>query len=157
VLHPGLKWKCLEKAWRGRPSWISQAQVEVKKLWLEYADITVTTKDTESLRVEDNARWMDDDLLSDFSDVDNDVSTDEYQKWCEEGRQSNVYKSLEFWSTQRQKQAYPRLSRMVRILFTIPAMSDEPECVFLSAGLMTTPHRGRLSARAIGEAQCVKS
>jgi hypothetical protein len=23
--------------------------------------------------------------------------------------------------------------------------------------LMTTPHRGRLSARAIGEAQCVKS
>ncbi|KAG9994666.1 hypothetical protein KCU78_g18313, partial [Aureobasidium melanogenum] len=157
VLHPGLKWKWLEKAWRGRPSWISQARVEVKKLWLEYANIIVTTEDTESLRVEDNARWMDDDLLSDFSDIENDASTDEYQKWCEEGRQPNVYRPLEFWSTQRQKQTYPRLSRMARDLFTIPAMSDEPERIFSSAGLMTTPHRGRLSARAIGEAQCVKS
>jgi hypothetical protein len=46
---------------------------------------------------------MDDDLLSDFSDVGNDASTDEYQKWCEEGRQPNVYRPLEFWSTQRQK------------------------------------------------------
>jgi hypothetical protein len=36
-------------------------------------------------------------------------------------------------------------------------MSDEPERIFSSAGLMTTPRRGRLSARTIGEAQCVKS
>jgi hypothetical protein len=86
----------VEKAWRGRPSWISRARVEVDKLWLEYADITVTTEDTESIRVEDNARYMDDDLLSDFSDVENDASTDEYQKWCEEGRQPNEYRPLEF-------------------------------------------------------------
>jgi hypothetical protein len=99
VLHPGLKWKWLEKAWPGRPSWISRARVEVNKLWLEYADITVTTKDTESLRVEDNARWMDDDLLSDFSDVENDAPTDSYQRWCEEVRQLNEYRPLEFWST----------------------------------------------------------
>jgi hypothetical protein len=62
VLHPSLKWKWLEKALRGRPSWISRARVGVKKLWLKHADITVTTEDTESLRVEDNARWMDEDL-----------------------------------------------------------------------------------------------
>jgi hypothetical protein len=36
-------------------------------------------------------------------------------------------------------------------------MSDEPERIFSSAGLMTTPHRGRLSARAIGKTQCVKT
>jgi hypothetical protein len=41
---------------------------------------------------------------------------------------------------------------MARDLFTIPVMLDELERIFLSAGLMTTPHRGRLSARAIGEA-----
>jgi hypothetical protein len=29
---------------------------------------------------------MDDDLLSDFSDVENDASTDSYEKWCEEVR-----------------------------------------------------------------------
>jgi hypothetical protein len=45
---------------------------------------------------------------------------------------------------------------MARDPFTILAMLDEPERVFLSAGLMITPYRGRLSARAIGEAQCVK-
>jgi hypothetical protein len=46
---------------------------------------------------------------------------------------------------------------MAKDLFTIPAMSVELERIFSSAGLMTTSHRGRLSARAIGEAQCVKS
>jgi hypothetical protein len=46
---------------------------------------------------------------------------------------------------------------MARDLFTIPAMSDEPGRIFSGAGLMTTPHRGRLSARATGEAQCVDS
>jgi hypothetical protein len=45
-----------------------------------------------------------------------------------------------------------RLTLVTRDLFTIPAMSDESERIFSSAGLMTTPHRGRLSARAIGEA-----
>jgi hypothetical protein len=46
---------------------------------------------------------------------------------------------------------------MARDLFTIPAMSDELERVFSSAGLMVTPLRGRLSAKAIGQTQCVKS
>jgi hypothetical protein len=46
---------------------------------------------------------------------------------------------------------------MARDLFAILAMLDELERIFSSAGLMTTPHRGRLSAQAIGEAQCVKS
>jgi hypothetical protein len=45
-------------------------------LWLEYLEIVVTTEDTTSLMVND-ARWMDDDLLSDFSDLEGDY-TDEY-------------------------------------------------------------------------------
>jgi hypothetical protein len=42
---------------------------------------------------------MDDDLPSDSSDVENDAFTDGYQKWCEAGRQPNLYRPLEFWST----------------------------------------------------------
>jgi hypothetical protein len=99
---------------------------------------------------------MDDDLLSDFSDLDNSTG-DEYVRRCEEGRQPKEFRPLEFWSTQRQRESYPRLSKMARDLFTIPAMSDEPERVFSSAGLMVTPSRGRLSAKAIGQTQCVKS
>jgi hypothetical protein len=46
---------------------------------------------------------------------------------------------------------------MARDLFTILAMLDKLERIFSSAGLITTPYRGRLSARAIREAQFVKS
>jgi hypothetical protein len=46
---------------------------------------------------------------------------------------------------------------MARDLCTITATSDEPGRIFSGAGLMTTPHRGRLSARATGGPQCVDS
>ena len=156
VLHPGLKWKWLEKAWKDRPQWIKEAKNNVQMLWSEYASLPVTDEDLQSAMPEDNARWMDDDFLSDFSDLDNSTG-DEYVRWCEEGRQPKEFRPLEFWSTQRQRESYPRLSKMARDLFTIPAMSDEPERVFSSAGLMVTPLRGRLSAKAIGQTQCVKS
>jgi hypothetical protein len=61
------------------------------------------------------------------------------------------------WSTQQQRESHPRLSKIARDLFTIPAMSGEPERIFSSAGLMVTPLRGRLSAKAIGQTQCDKS
>ncbi|THV84951.1 hypothetical protein D6D29_02746 [Aureobasidium pullulans] len=136
VLHPRLKWKWLKKAWKHRQGWLNRARTSVRNLWLEYANIEVTDEDLKSTRVEDNARWMDEDLLSDFSDLEDDKSNDEYSRWCDEGRQPNEFRPLEFWSSKRQKQCYPRLARMARDLFTIPAMSDEPERVFSSAGLM---------------------
>ncbi|CAD0011781.1 unnamed protein product [Aureobasidium pullulans] len=46
---------------------------------------------------------------------------------------------------------------MARDLFTIPAMSDEPERVFSSCGNMVTPQRGKLTGEAIEESQCIKS
>ncbi|CAC9885918.1 unnamed protein product [Aureobasidium pullulans] len=156
VLHPGLKWKYIEKVWRDRPAWIVQARRNVEDLWQEYASLPITEEDKQSAMVEDNARWMDDDMLSEFSDVGEETN-DEYIRWNEEGRLPKEFRPLEFWSTKRQRETYPRLSKMARDLFTIPAMSDEPERVFSSAGLMVTPLRGKLSARAIGQTQCVKS
>jgi hypothetical protein len=76
---------------------------------------------------------------------------------CFEGRVPDVYHPLEFWSKPRIKHTYPRLSRMARDLFTIPAMSDEPERVFSSCGNMVTTQREDLSAEAIEEAQCIKN
>jgi hypothetical protein len=46
---------------------------------------------------------------------------------------------------------------MAKDLFSIPAMSDKLERVFSSAGLIVTPLRGWLSAKTIGQTQCVKS
>jgi hypothetical protein len=71
VLHPRLKWKWLEKAWKDRPQWIKQAKNNVQMLWSEYASLPVTDEDLQSAMPEDNARWMDNDLLSDFLDLDN--------------------------------------------------------------------------------------
>jgi hypothetical protein len=45
----------------------------------------------------------------------------------------------------------------LRDLFTIPAMSDEPERVFSSCGNMVTAQRGNPSDEAIEEAQCIKN
>jgi hypothetical protein len=52
---------------------------------------------------------------------------------------------------------YPRLSRMAIDLFSIPAMSSEPERIFSLAGHMVTVQRGRLQADIIGAAQCISS
>jgi hypothetical protein len=80
------------------------------------------------------------------------LDTNEYAKWCSKGRVPNVYYPLKFWSKARIKYTYPRLSRMARDLFTIPAMSNEPKRVFSSCGNMVTTQRGNLSAKAIKEA-----
>jgi hypothetical protein len=55
------------------------------------------------------------------------------------------------------RQKYPRLSKMARDLFLIPAMSNEPERTFSAAGDTVVPQRKRLSADAISEAQCIRS
>jgi hypothetical protein len=83
--------------------------------------------------------------------------TDEYAKWCFEGRVPDVYHPLEFWSKPRIKHTYARLSRMAHDLFTVPAMSDEPERVFFSCGNIVTAQRGSPSADAIEETQWLKS
>ncbi|KAM4060575.1 transposase-like protein [Hirsutella rhossiliensis] len=64
-------------------------------------------------------------------------------------------------STQNGRQ-YPRLSRMAIDLFSIPAMSSEPERIFSLAGQMAAAQRGRLKADLIkadliGAAQCILS
>ncbi|THY13776.1 hypothetical protein D6D02_04585 [Aureobasidium pullulans] len=118
----------------------------------------VKTTPLEDDRAPDATAWMDATLTSDEEDTNtSSPKTDEYARWCVEGRVPDVYHPLEFWSKPRIKHSYPRLSRMARDLFTIPAMSDEPERVFSSYGNMVTPQRGKLTGEAIEEAQCIKS
>jgi len=62
---------------------------------------------------------------------------------------------IQYWLLRRRQ--YPRLSRMAIDLFSIPAMSLEPERIFSLAGQMVTPQRGRLKADLIGAAQCISS
>jgi glycine/D-amino acid oxidase-like deaminating enzyme len=157
VLHPAYTWRWIRSKWKGRQDWIIYAQQAVKQFWLKhYAYLKVDMPKGEDPT---NATlWMDADITSEEEEASLESSeTDEYAKWCFEGRVPDVYHPLEFWSKSRIKHTYPRLSRMARDLFTIPAMSDEPERVFSSCGNMVTAQRGSLGADAIEEAQCVKS
>ncbi|TXB97086.1 hypothetical protein FocTR4_00012224 [Fusarium oxysporum f. sp. cubense] len=42
-------------------------------------------------------------------------------------------------------------------LFSVPAMSSEPERIFSLAGQMVTPPRKRLQADIVGAARCISS
>jgi hypothetical protein len=71
---------------------------------------------------------------------------DKYQRWCQRPRDRFALESppLEFWTSYAFKKTFPRLQKIALDVFTIPAMSDEPEKVFSSTGLMVRPHRSRL-------------
>jgi hypothetical protein len=82
---------------------------------------------------------------SSLFDLDDDVIKsldDEYQQWCQRPRDRFALESppLEFWTSYAIKKTFPRLQKMALDVFTIPAMSDEPERVFGSTGLMVKPH-----------------
>jgi hypothetical protein len=155
--HPRYTWRWIWLKWKGRQDWTIYSQQAVKQFWLKhYAYLKVDMPEGEEPT---NATlWMDADITSEEEDASLESSeTDEYAKWCFEGRVSDVYHPLEFWSKPRLKHTYARLSRMAHDLFTVPAMSDEPERVFFSCGNIVTAQRGSPSADAIEETQWLKS
>jgi hypothetical protein len=157
VLHLTYTWRWIRSKWKERQDWTIYSQQAVKQFWLKhYAYLKVDMPEGEEPT---NATLlMDADITSEEEEASLESSeTDEYAKWCFEGRVPDVYHPLEFWSKPRIKHTYPRLSRMARNLFTILAMSDEPERVFFSCGNMVTVQRGSLGADAIEETQCIKS
>jgi hypothetical protein len=82
---------------------------------------------------------------------------DEYAEWraTTDPGDCLVDDPIQYWLARRRQ--YPRLSRMAIDLFSIPAMSSEPERIFSLAGQMVTAQRGRLQADIIGAAQCISS
>jgi hypothetical protein len=82
---------------------------------------------------------------------------DEYAEWAASTDPGDclVDDPIQYWLLRRRQ--YPRLSRMAIDLFSIPAMSSEPERIFSLTGQMVTAQRGRLKADLIGAAQCLSS
>src|SRR6266511_4824963 len=82
---------------------------------------------------------------------------DEYAEWVATTDPDDclVDNPIQYWLLRRRQ--YPRLSRMALDLFSIPAMSSEPERIFSLTGQMVTPQRSRLKADIIEAAQCISS
>jgi hypothetical protein len=139
VLHPAYTWSYSEGVWRFKPGSISSAKTRVSTLWKDYSNGPLPAQ-TEHVEQTPNKRHK-----SSLFDLDDDVVEpleDEYQQWRQRPSDRFALESspLEFWTSYTIRKTFPRLQKMALGVFTIPAMSDEPERVFSSTGLMVKPH-----------------
>jgi len=153
VLHPKRKWQWIDEEWKDKLNWCTEARAALKKLWSQYRDTTV---DSPPPRPEKEltglAAWRNRHTLRDGAAV---ATADELAHWLEQVPvDEGCEDPIAYWKARRQ--AYPRLSRMALDIFTIPAMSSEPERVFSIAGIMVTDRRNRLKAETIQAAQCLR-
>ena len=63
---------------------------------------------------------------------------------------------MEWWTNQVQRTRFPDLSRLAIEIFSIPAMSDEPERIFSKARRTILWERGLLEPDSIEALECLK-
>lgn len=129
---------------------------KIKQLWQQvYAATAIPTRDeaVPSHRRHQSKLF----ILED--DQPEELFEDDYKRWCRRPRDRSLIDGppLEFWTRNAIITSYPRLQRLALNVFTIPAMSDEPERVFSSCGCMVVPHISTLSAKHICCCQCLRS
>ncbi|KAF4443574.1 transposase-like protein [Fusarium austroafricanum] len=163
ILHPAFRWSTVESQWGDHPDWLVRGKAAVQELWEEYRNLPV---EQETIPEQPTVPRKTTDL-DDFMASIRKLSTrpaplpsamrDEYAEWVATTDPGDclVDNPIQYWLLRRRQ--YPRLSRMAIDVFSIPAMSTEPERIFSLAGQMVTAQRGRLQADIIGAAQCISS
>jgi len=155
VLHPQRKWQWIDEEWKDKPSWRAHAREALQTLWSRYR--TAIVDSLPALRPPRQeatglAAWRKRHTCGREVAV---TTPDELAHWLEQVPvDDDCNDPIAYWRARRQ--AYPRLSRMAIDVFTIPAMSLEPERVFSIAGVMVTDRRNRLKAETIQAAQCLQ-
>ena len=158
-----MRW--IKKKWEDRPEWIQTAETLIEDLWATYKNKGREKAEEEIERVEGGTprqkepegldAYLDKDIFGD-DDSFIDATTDELSKWQRTNFPSDkqVTNPIQYWYGNRQR--WPRLALMAIDLFSIPAMSSEPERVFSDAGDIITPKRNRLHADIVGAGMCLK-
>ena len=163
VLHPAFRWSTVEAQWIDHPDWLVRGKTAVEALWEEYRTFPVN-QDTipEQPVITKKTTDLDDFMtsvrkLSAQPTTSSSPTRDEYVEWVATGDQGDclVDNPIQYWLLRRRQ--YPRLARMAIDLFSIPAMSSEPERIFSLTGQMVRAQRSRLKADVIGAAQCISS
>jgi hypothetical protein len=164
VLHPGIQWSFLTKAYGEKEEWLIAARQLIQKLWEEeYRDLPAQWEISSSnLPAAVRAREYNpfdsfqDELIS-STRHDHDEASDELERWL--STKQDIYTTydnpLEYWSAKRFE--YPRVAKMAIDILSIPAMASECERTFSSAGSMVSPKRSRLDASTIAVTQTVRS
>jgi hypothetical protein len=156
VLHPQYKWQWIEAEWKEFSCWIIEAKEMVAGLWKDYKGMAVeetTERVPQSRRELSGFRAR---LQSHQHTPIVEEQEDEYDSWTSrEPPNPAVSNPISYWIENRRR--WPRLARMALDIFSIPAMSSDPERIFSLSGDMVSPKRNALQAETIGAAQCLKS
>ena len=161
VLHPSHKWHMIDQLWGENSvtkSLITPAKAKVKNFWEEQyknqpgpsrAVLGKKGKTKFDAFIQSRAGKSSASTVAPSPD-----SGDEYEEWLQMPT-IEVSSALQYWIDNRK--TWPRLARMGIDLFTIPAMSAEPERVFSMAGSMVTTQRNSLNPDSIQACQCLRS
>jgi hypothetical protein len=151
LLHPRMKWRWFERYWAFKPDWIEDARAAIRELWLQYKDLPLQADDA-------IATAADSTLLQDEWSTDYCEDMDQLQQYEQEAypQYPQTFDSpMDYWIGKRK--LWPQLARMALDIYSTPAMSDEPERVFSTAGHVLTPSRRCLTSDAMQWLLCLRS
>ncbi|GKT96936.1 hypothetical protein Ct61P_14786 [Colletotrichum tofieldiae] len=164
VLHPGIQWAFLTKAYSEKEDWLHTARQLVQRLWNEeYRDLPTqwemaNSSLAEAVRAREHNPFdsFQEELMS-STNHEHELVEDEFERWL--STKNDVHSKhdnpLEYWSAKRFE--YPRVARMAIDVLSVPAMAAECERTFSSAGSMVSHKRHRLDASTIAVTQTVRS
>jgi hAT family C-terminal dimerisation region len=157
VLDPKYKWGYIEKNWPAE--WHPRAKQQMQVFWeTKYKPVdsdfeglmntAEPTRSTNSFTV-----WKQE--IQKEQALDNGLR-DEYVRYCKSPREYPK-DTRQWWLERTQQMKYPNLARMALNILSVPAMSDEPERLFSSAGLTLTNRRNRAGIDLIEALEQLKS
>ena len=160
ILHPSHKWGRLEELWgnsKKAKRWIQDGKTRLKAFWeSEYKSRPISASGTASIVEGAKGKQSKFEIFLQGRRQNTHSSSckDEYEEWCQMPRFEHP-NALVYWIDNRSR--WPNLARMGIDIFSIPAMSAEPERIFSNAGDMCTSKRVKLKAESIQACQCLRS
>jgi hypothetical protein len=159
ILHPARRTQYIQKNWK--KEWQEPGLTRVKELWEDCCLNDSSVLSSLHLREDecDIARPVNklDQLLQSLEVVTKQPGEDEYAQFIAQKPISLQSSVLNWWLHDDQRQQWPKLSKMAIDIFSIPAMSDEPERVFSGARRTISWERARLGAEMIEKLECMKN
>lgn len=170
-LHPCYRLDYFEEQWTGHTRWINAAKDVIRAAYERYEHDYFTHRDGNdaqgngyndtALSGQDNDVWAD---FESFGRPTNSsrrarkrrrIETTQLDAYINQGASEYVVKSpLEWW--QGEGSQWPVLQRMAFDIFSIPAMSAEPERIFSMAKLVVSSERTRMEDDMIEAEVCLK-
>src|SRR5436190_7969084 len=158
VLHPARKTQYIRKNWK--KEWQKPGLASVQKLWETSCLNNSSTPSSLHLSEDEHDTAPVNKLGQLLQNLEVDThrpGEDEYAQFIKQSPTSLQSSVLDWWLHDDQRKQWPKLSQMAIDIFSIPAMSDEPERIFSGARRTISWERARLGAAMIEKLECMKN